>query len=98
MSYTSRILVVDDDTTFLLMLKSFLEKKGYKAVTESTAEKGLQTLEKSKFDLILSDYRMPGMDGIEMLNTLNELNIRTPLILITSYGDIKLAVKAMKLG
>lgn len=93
-----KILVVDDDTTFLLMLKSFLEKKGYEAVTESTAEKGLDAISHSTFDLILSDYRMPGMDGIEMLSALNELQINTPLILITSYGDIKLAVKAMKLG
>lgn len=98
MSHIPKILVVDDDTTFLLMLKSFLEKKGYKAVTESNAEKGLQALNQSTFDLILSDYRMPGMDGIEMLSTINDLNITTPLILITSYGDIKLAVKAMKLG
>ncbi len=98
MNHTPKILVVDDDTTFLLMLKSFLEKKGYIAVTESNAEKGLQALGQSSFDLILSDYRMPGMDGIEMLSTINKLRIRTPLILITSYGDIKLAVKAMKLG
>ena len=98
MSHIPKILVVDDDTTFLLMLKSFLEKKGYQAITESDAEKGLQALNQSSFDLILSDYRMPGMDGIEMLSAINNLNITTPLILITSYGDIKLAVKAMKLG
>lgn len=94
----ARILVVDDDTTFLLMLKSFLEKKGFDPHTESTAEKGLQALENNEFDLILSDYRMPGMDGIELLEVINKKNISTPLILITSYGDIKLAVNAMKLG
>lgn len=93
-----KILVVDDDTTFLLMLKSFLEKKGFIPHTESTAEKGLQAIEENAFDLILSDYRMPGMDGIEMLKVLKEKGITTPLILITSYGDIKLAVNAMKLG
>lgn len=95
---TPRILVVDDDTTFLLMLKSFLEKKGFEPHTESTAEKGIAALEKNHFDLILSDYRMPGMDGIEMLKHINAKNIDTPVILITSYGDIKLAVNAMKLG
>lgn len=94
----ARILVVDDDTTFLLMLKSFLEKKGFEPHTESTAEKGLQALENNTFDLILSDYRMPGMDGIELLEVINNKDISTPLILITSYGDIKLAVNAMKLG
>lgn len=93
-----RILVVDDDTTFLLMLKSFLEKKGFIPHTESTAEKGLQAINENSFDLILSDYRMPGMDGIEMLKVLKEKGVFTPLILITSYGDIKLAVNAMKLG
>ncbi|AEV31975.1 response regulator with CheY-like receiver, AAA-type ATPase, and DNA-binding domains [Owenweeksia hongkongensis DSM 17368] len=93
-----KILVVDDDTTFLLMLKSFLEKKGFIPHTESTAEKGLQAIEENTFDLILSDYRMPGIDGIEMLKILKEKGITTPLILITSYGDIKLAVNAMKLG
>ncbi len=95
---TKKILVVDDDTTFLLMLKSFLEKKGFEVQTESTAEKGISVLQKQNFDLILSDYRMPGMDGIEMLSHIHAEGIFTPLILLTSYGDIKLAVKAMKLG
>ena len=93
-----RILVVDDDTTFLLMLKAFLEKKGFDPHTESTAEKGMQALHEKSFDLILSDYRMPGMDGMEMLRAIKDEGIQTPLILITSYGDIKLAVNAMKLG
>ncbi len=95
---TGSILVVDDDTTFLLMLKSFLEKKGFSADTAATAEKGLECLKAKDYDLILSDYRMPGMDGMEMLKTMNEEGLHIPLILLTSYGDIKLAVKAMKLG
>ncbi len=93
-----KILVVDDDTTFLLMLQSFLAKKGYETEVNSNPIKALASLDKTKFDLILSDYRMPEMDGMEFLSAVSEKGISTPLILITSYGDIKLAVKAIKQG
>jgi two-component system response regulator HydG len=93
-----KILVVDDDTTFLLMVQSFLAKKGYQTEVVSDPVKALQALEKSNFDLILSDYRMPEMDGMEFLSEINDREIDTPLILITSYGDIRLAVKAIKQG
>ena len=98
MAQTKKILVVDDDTTFLMMLQGFLNKKGYETSVESSAEKGLEKIHKTSFDLIISDYRMPGMDGIELLAELRKNEINTPLILLTSYGDIKLAVRTMKLG
>ncbi len=93
-------MVVDDDITFLLMLKSFFAKKGLTVHTETTAEKGLATLEKDDFDLIISDFRMPGMDGMEFLQELRERGVlsHSKLVLLTSYGDIQLAVKAIKLG
>lgn len=93
-----KILVVDDDTTFLLMLQSFLAKKGFETEVISDPLKALQSLEKNEYDLILSDYRMPQMDGMEFLSAIGERGIDTPLILITSYGDIRLAVKAIKQG
>ena len=93
-----KILVVDDDTTFLLMLQSFLAKKGYDIEIISNPQKAIALLDQTKFDLILSDYRMPEMDGMEFLQSIRMKGIETPLILITSYGDIKLAVKAIKHG
>lgn len=93
-----KILVVDDDTTFLLMLQSFLAKKGFTTEVISDPLKALAALDKSKYDLILSDYRMPEMDGMAFLKAVSEKGITTPVILITSYGDIRLAVRAIKQG
>lgn len=93
-----KILVVDDDSTFCLMLKSYLTKYGFSVTSTSNVDTALDTMKKTPVDLILSDYRMPGKDGMEMLEMLKAQGIHVPLILMTSYGDIRLAVRAMKLG
>lgn len=92
------ILVVDDDSTFCLMLQSYLTKYGFAVTSTSNVDTALDIIKKSEMDLILSDYRMPGKDGIEMLEAVKKTDPDLPLILMTSYGDIRLAVKAMKLG
>lgn len=92
------ILVVDDDSTFCLMLQSYLTKYGFSVTTTSNVDTALDIIKKSETDLVLSDYRMPGKDGMEMLEALKKFDRGLPLILMTSYGDIRLAVRAMKLG
>lgn len=92
------ILVVDDDSTFCLMLQSYLTKYGFSVTSTSNVDMALDIIKKSEMDLILSDYRMPGKDGMEMLEAVKKTDPDLPLILMTSYGDIRLAVKAMKLG
>lgn len=92
------ILIVDDDSTFCLMLQSYLTKFGFNAMTAGNAANALDMIRKSEIHLVLSDYRMPGMDGMEMLEEIKKTNPHLQLILMTSYGDIRLAVKAMKLG
>lgn len=92
------ILVVDDDSTFCLMLQSYLTKYGFSVTTTGNVDTALDTVKKNEIHLILSDYRMPGKDGIEMLEELKKIDPDIPLILMTSYGDIRLAVRAMKLG
>lgn len=92
------ILVVDDDSTFCLMLQSYLTKYGFSVTTTGNVDTALDTVKKNEIHLILSDYRMPGKDGMEMLEELKKIDPNIPLILMTSYGDIRLAVRAMKLG
>jgi two-component system response regulator HydG len=92
------ILVVDDDSTFCLMLQSYLTKYGFSVTTTGNVDTALDIIKKSEMDLILSDYRMPGKDGMEMLEAIKKTDPGLPLILMTSYGDIRLAVRAMKLG
>jgi two-component system response regulator HydG len=92
------ILVVDDDITFCMMLQSYLSKQGYQVFTTQKAEEGLRVIRSQSIDLVLSDYRMPDKNGIELLEDLKKTHPQLPVIIMTSYGDIRLAVRAMKLG
>lgn len=97
-SMKKKILAVDDDSTFSTMIKTYLQKNGYEVFVAGNVNSALELLKSEKPDLILSDYRMPGRDGLEFLSDLNNLNITAPLVLMTGFGDIRLAVRAMKLG
>jgi DNA-binding NtrC family response regulator len=93
------ILVVDDEKNMCMALKILLEGDGY---TVRTAETGMQALKEvqtnERVDLIISDLRMPDVDGIELLHRLQQQGLKIPLILITAYGSIEVAVEAMKKG
>jgi len=93
-----KILVIDDDTAFCVMLKTFLQKKGYDVVNAFNASDAQQELNKDKFDIVLTDIRLPDSDGLQILKTVKEKAYKTQVILMTGYTDIKTAVKAMKLG
>jgi two-component system response regulator HydG len=94
----ARIALIDDDTTFVQMLHTYLSKHGFVTQVFGSATNAQEVLVKDKFDLIITDYRMPGMDGLELLQQLKGANAETPVILLTSYGDIGLAVRSMKAG
>lgn len=93
-----RILAVDDDTTFSAMIQAYLSKNGYEVRIAGNANSALELVKSFEPNLILSDYRMPGKDGLEFLQALKELSCSAPLVLMTGFGDIRLAVRAMKLG
>jgi len=94
----SKVLIVDDDLDALEMMQDLFETKGYISIT---AKNGLEALDKIKDqepDIILSDIRMPEMDGMELLQILSKDFPQVPVIMITAHGTIKTAVEAMKIG
>lgn len=95
---SSKILVVDDDTAFCLMLKTFLQKKGYEVENAFNAQEAQKALQEQNFDIVLTDIRLPDSDGLQILKSAKETSSATQVILMTGYTDIKTAVNAMKLG
>lgn len=93
-----RILIVDDDVTFCLMLKSFLSRQNFEVYTAGNVNKALDTISETNFDLILTDYQMPQKNGMDLLQEIMKRGLKTPVVLMTSHGDIRLAVKTIKTG
>jgi len=94
----SKILVIDDDTSFCVMLKTFLQKKGYEVTNAFTAREAEEAIKNQTFDVVLTDIRLPDSDGIQILKSIKEVSFATQVILMTGYTDIKTAVSAMKMG
>lgn len=93
-----KILIVDDDVAFGVMLKTWFQRNNWETVLISSLEQALQVSASSQFDLILSDLRLPDGDGIMFLTHLREKKIMTPFIIMTGYADVQTAVNAIKLG
>jgi len=92
---SARILVVDDDADARTTLVRVLEKEGYTAVGASSATEALDSFEQSVFDLILTDMRMEGMDGIELLRAIKSRRSDVPVIIMTAFASIDTAVQAI---
>ena len=92
------ILIVEDDTTFAVMLQTWLSKKKFSVVSVSGIAAAKKTLIESSVDLVLCDLRLPDGDGIYLLEWVSNRNVNVPLIVMTSYAAIPSAVQAMKLG
>ena len=98
MSSKGRVIVIDDEVNAAAALETLLKEDGYDVTRAHDARTGLQLLEKEEPDVVLTDLRMPGMDGIELLTRIKQIRPETMVILMTAYGTVKTAVKAMKLG
>ncbi|MDD4210115.1 MAG: sigma-54 dependent transcriptional regulator [Bacteroidales bacterium] len=94
---SQKILIVDDEEAIRLALHDILEYENYSLVEADSAAKALLILEKEKFDTIISDIKMPNMDGLELLSKIQEI-CDTPVIMITGHGDIDTAIEAIKRG
>ncbi|UCE88059.1 MAG: sigma-54-dependent Fis family transcriptional regulator [Deltaproteobacteria bacterium] len=92
------VLVVDDDAAMREMLISLLDEHSLRAVGAESAEAAVEQLRDHDFDAVLSDIRMPGRSGIELLGQIRELRPETPVVLMTAFGTIDSAVEAMRAG
>lgn len=92
------ILIVEDDITYGMMLKTWLGKKGFEVASASSIARARKHIENQTVHLILSDLRLPDDDGIDLLKWMKEQGLDIPLIMMTGYADIQSAVQAMKLG
>ncbi|GAE21813.1 DNA-binding protein [Bacteroides pyogenes JCM 10003] len=80
------ILIVEDDITFGMMLKTWLSKKGFEVSSVSTVSRAQKQIEEKTVDLILSDLRLPDQEGIDLLKWMNKQQTRIPLIIMTGYA------------
>jgi two-component system, NtrC family, nitrogen regulation response regulator NtrX len=94
----SRILVIDDESAIRDSLKMTLEYEGYDVMGAATGQEGLALAEREAPDLVLLDVKMPGMDGIEVLERLRAMNESLPVIVVSGHGSISTAVEATKKG
>ena len=93
-----RVLIVDDDPTFCAMLKTFLIQNDFEVKEVFSAGSGSKAFRDNEFDIVLTDYRLPDRDGIELLKEFKAIRPSVPVILMTRYADIRTAVSAIKLG
>jgi DNA-binding NtrC family response regulator len=92
------LLVVDDDAAMRQMLASLFQEHGYAVREAASADDALDQVGRFEFDAVLSDIRMPGKSGIEMVGELRRLRPDTPVVLMTAFGSIDSAVESIQAG
>jgi DNA-binding NtrC family response regulator len=93
---TSRIMVIDDEKIVGDMAKLSLEQEGYSVETFLNAEPALKRLETEKFDVVVTDYKMKGIDGMEVLRTVKDRYPKTQVIMITAFANLDAAIEALR--
>jgi len=94
----SKILVIDDEPANVRVLSISLRSDGHEVVTAGNGEQGLAVFERERPDIVLTDIKMPGMDGIEVLEKIKAMNADAEVIMVTGHGDIDNAIEALKHG
>ena len=99
MGDAKKIVLAEDNSIFLLLLKFRLEKEGYKIVTAVNGKEAIELIEEHSPELILTDIMMPFISGLEVISHVrNKLNMQTPIIVFSSAGQEEIVLKAFDLG
>ncbi len=93
-----RILVADDDESLVMIIAEVLKEDGYQVTTASTGEKALDQFRTTRFPLLITDIRMPGMSGIDLLQAVKKISSDTEVIIITSHASVETTISALRLG
>jgi len=92
------ILIVEDEPKMLRLLELHLSEEGFTTHTAQDAETGLKILNREKIDLVVTDFKLPGMNGLEFLQATKRVDASLPFVVMTAYGSVETAVEAMKAG
>ncbi len=92
------ILVVDDEEGALELFKTILTDEGYEVSLAANGEEALSLFRSHPFNLVITDIKMPVMDGLQLLQEIRKTNFRTDVIMVTAYGEVESYLKAMSLG
>jgi len=93
-----KVLAVDDEVGMLTLLRNYLTREGYEVHTAPSGETALQFLEEQDFDVVLTDLRLGGMDGLALVREIHATRPETQVVLMTAFGGIDIAVEAIKAG
>lgn len=93
-----KILIIDDDKIIRKIYRATLTKEGYDVIEAEDGNIGIQYIKSENPDLILTDYQMPGITGLEVLSEIVKMKITTPVIMLTGYGDVALTIKSIQKG
>src|SRR3990172_7156783 len=92
------VLIIDDEPLMRISLSDALKAEGYNVASAATGSEGLKEIKETSYDVVITDLRLPEVDGVQILNTCRQISPHTKVLMITAYGSVDTAVEAMKIG
>lgn len=92
------LLIIDDDVDICILLERYFKRKGFQVKKAFNGKNGLKIIQEGEIDLVLTDFRLPDIEGFDVIQSVKQLNSSIPVIVITGYSDVNQAVKAIQLG